>query len=304
MTAYYNEIDKYAAQWLRNLIAENLIAPGDVDERSIADVRPSDVAGYRQCHWFAGIGGWSLAARLAGWPDSRELWTGSCPCQPFSVAGKQGGFDDKRHLWPEFFRIIDDRKPNIVMGEQVAAAVGAHWLDGVLDDLENIGYAGRAVVVPACAVNAPHRRDRVWFIAESAKIRRDRAMDHRQRTRLEGLAGDDSAAEGWAQSNRSITAAGSGHWGDAGWIIGHDGKARRVGTRIRGVDDGLSASLVELRAGQDAEEIEMIPLLAHGVVARVGKLRAFGNAIVPQVAAEIIAAYMDCAPPLETECAA
>jgi DNA (cytosine-5)-methyltransferase 1 len=96
--AYYNEIDLFASQWLRNLISEGLIADGDVDTRSIRDVRPSDLAGYRQCHFFAGLGGWSLALRLAGIPDDYPLWTGSCPCQPFSVAGSGGGFDDERHL--------------------------------------------------------------------------------------------------------------------------------------------------------------------------------------------------------------
>ena len=84
---YYNEHDAKAAAWMRELIKEGLIADGDVDERSIVDVQPGDLAGYTQCHWFAGIGGWSLALRLAGWPDDRPVWTGSCPCQPFSSAG-------------------------------------------------------------------------------------------------------------------------------------------------------------------------------------------------------------------------
>lgn len=92
MTAYYNEIDGYAAQWLRNLAAAGHIAAGDVDERSIVDVEPADLRPYSQCHFFAGIGGWSYALRLAGWADDRPVWTGSCPCQPLQRRRRgQGG---------------------------------------------------------------------------------------------------------------------------------------------------------------------------------------------------------------------
>jgi len=81
MSAYYNEFDPKAAAWLRELIKAGLIADGEVDERSIVDVRAVDLRGFRQCHFFAGIGGWSYALRLAGWSDDRAAWTGSCPCQ-------------------------------------------------------------------------------------------------------------------------------------------------------------------------------------------------------------------------------
>ncbi len=327
--AYYNEIDPYAAQWLRNLIEGGHIAPGDVDERSIVDVRPADLVGYTQCHFFAGIGGWSYAARLAGWPDDKPLWTGSCPCQPFSVAGKQEGQADERHLWPILFDLIRACKPPVVMGEQVAAAVGKDWLDGVHSDLEAIGYACGASVVPACAVNAPHRRDRLWFVADrdggqSRQIRRDagevrslseeqREPEQRaalsdgsgsvrrhhvadaigaglaQRERVAGVpcemggepegqdAADDDCAVVYAdqpcasseRSERGREFGGTGFdpWSRPGWLRGADGKARRVEPGIR--------------------------LLAHGVPARVGKLRAYGNAIVPQVAAEVIGAFLD-----------
>src|SRR5690348_1104404 len=121
MTAYYNEIDPQAAQWLRNLITAGLIAAGDVDCRSIAEVRPDDLRGYAQCHFFAGIGVWSHALRGAGWGDARPVWTGSCPCQPFSVAGDQEGFSDERHLWPVWFELIRECRPVAVFGEQVAS---------------------------------------------------------------------------------------------------------------------------------------------------------------------------------------
>jgi len=339
---YYNEFEPYAAQWLRNLIDAGLIPAGDVDTRSIIDVEPQDLAGYRQCHFFAGIGGWSLAARLAGWPDDRELWTGSAPCQPFSVAGKRKAQADDRHLWPHLFRLARARRPAVLMGEQVAAAVGKDWIDGVFTDLEGIGYACGASVVPACAVDAPHRRDRLWFVAH-ADGARSASRIPAPAGRFEGIAGiaDHGGGERLGASGRSAHrrpvadshvlgaceereqrgrqlgrvgcdpsscacsavayTRGSGvgcqgsttdhvrtqadgpadrycgrgnacdsPWAGAGWLIGHDGKARRVEPSLR--------------------------LLAHGVPARVGKLRAGGNAIVPQVAAEVIGAYMDCYP--------
>lgn len=320
MTALYNEIDEYAAAWLRNLIADGLIAPGIVDTRSIVELQPSDVAGFTQVHFFAGIGGWSLAARLAGWPDTRPLWTGSCPCQPFSVAGKGEGQADVRHLWPEFHRLIAAERPDVVMGEQVAAAVGKSWLDGVCADLESIGYACGAAVVPACAVDAPHRRDRLWFVADDGAGRAGplwRQGEQQGRTETvgagdpDGMAnaheqglerrialrecGDERAAGSHGMANADcegplssaqtgiyrgeesrgprhveLERRGGAFWSDSALAIGADGKARRVKPGIR--------------------------LLAHGIPARVGKLRAFGNAIVPQIAAEIIGAYLDCAP--------
>ena len=170
MSAYYNEHEPYAAQWLRNLIAAGHIAPGDVDERDIQEVSPDDLAGYTQCHFFAGIGGWSYALRLAGWPDDRPVWTGSCPCQPFSAAGKRAGTDDPRHLWPAWFRLIRECRPVTALGEQVASAIAHGWLDGVSADLEAEGYTVGAVVLGAHSVGAPHIRQRLWWVAERLAI--------------------------------------------------------------------------------------------------------------------------------------
>jgi DNA (cytosine-5)-methyltransferase 1 len=164
---YYNENNRQAAFWLRELMAENLIARGVVDERPIEHVRPSELRRFTQCHFFAGIGAWSLALRLAGWPDDYPVWTGSLPCQPFSSTGKRRGLHDERHLWPVFFGLIAECRPVTIFGEQVAAAIKHGWLDQVADNLEAAGYAVGALVFPADAVGAPHRRDRLYFVADA-----------------------------------------------------------------------------------------------------------------------------------------
>ena len=156
---YFNEIDAVACSVLREY------HEGHVDERSIKEVQPADVAGYRRAHFFAGAGLWQVAAEIARWPEDRPLWTASCPCQPFSVAGKGAGVDDPRHLWPDLFRLIRACRPPCVVGEQVAGASGYGWFDGVRADLEGEGYAVRAVDIPACAVDAPHQRQRLYWVA-------------------------------------------------------------------------------------------------------------------------------------------
>lgn len=164
-TAFFNDTDAYAAQWTSNLISAGQIAEGVVDERSIRDLQPADVASYRQCHFFAGIGTWSRALRDAGWPDAVNVWSGSCPCQPISQAGRRRGFADERHLWPEWFRLIAACRPAVVVGEQVASKDGLAWLDVVLADLEGADYAVRALDLCAAGFGAPHLRQRLYFVA-------------------------------------------------------------------------------------------------------------------------------------------
>ena len=182
MSAYYNEIDPAAAQWLRNWIEAGHIAPGYVDERSIEDVYPSDLRGFTQCHFFAGIGVWSHALRQAGFADDREIWTGSCPCQPFSAAGQGAGFADERHLWPAFLHLIEQCRPTAVLGEQVASKDAGLWIDLVHTDLEALGYAFGAIPFPSASVGAPHIRDRLYWVG------------HASGARLEGHAGNGGAA--------------------------------------------------------------------------------------------------------------
>jgi DNA (cytosine-5)-methyltransferase 1 len=165
--AYYNENDEEKAAWLRELIQQNVIAPGEVDEHSIKEVQPEDLEDFVQCHFFAGIGVWSYSLRLAGWPDDRPVWTGSCPCPSFSAAGKGKGFDDPRHLWPDWARLIRKCRPATLFGEQVDDAIGFGWLDFVQTDLEREDYAVGKAVLGACSVGAPHIRQRLYFVAHS-----------------------------------------------------------------------------------------------------------------------------------------
>ena len=198
MPAYYNEIEPFAAAWLRALIKRKMIPEGEVDERSIVDVSPDDLVGFHQCHFFAGIGGWPYALRLAGWDDDREVWSGSAPCQSLSIAGKgemhtddwrklRAGAEnpvvDPRHLWPAFYKLIAARKPAAVFGEQVGKRAGLDWLTAVRADLEDFGYAVGGADLPACSVGAPHIRQRIFWVGVACGLGDSTGRrDERQRT--------------------------------------------------------------------------------------------------------------------------
>ena len=199
MSAWYNENDPFAAAWLRELIGRGLIAEGVVDERSIAEVKPEDLEGFTQCHFFAGVGVWSLALRAAGWPDDFPVWTGSCPCPAFSASGKRRGFSDPRHLWPTWGRLIGERRPLVIFGEQVAKKDGLAWFDVVSSELEAGNYTIGATCLPACGFGAPHIRERLYFVAHShgrdaIAERIQRGWQYRQREE-DGLAGGMVDAE-------------------------------------------------------------------------------------------------------------
>ncbi|MCH4543168.1 DNA cytosine methyltransferase [Ochrobactrum sp. A-1] len=327
MAAYYNEFDKNAAAWLRELIKAGLIAPGDVDERSIEDVTPAELRGYTQCHFFAGIGVWSYALRRAGWPDDRPVWTGSCPCQPFSAAGKGNGFTDERHLWPHFHWLIENCRPPVVFGEQVASKDGLGWLDLVQADLEGSGYASGAVDTCAAGFGAPHIRQRLYWVAHSDKSGSQGRCGVPERT-AERAVGSSGLVDGLADS------AGVGRIGR--WAGGEDHKPGEIerserlcdaGRLANDNDDGRIATPIagfhnsehhaEPRSSivgrtrptnghwRDADwlfcrdgkwrpvEPGTFPL-AHGAAARVGRLRGYGNAIVAPAAQAFIEAVDEC----------
>lgn len=244
---YYNEFDRKAAAWLRELIKEGHIADGVVDERSITDVNATELSGYAQCHFFAGIGGWSLALRLAGWPDDKPVWTGSCPCQPFSIGNvKDGGgkgFSDTRDLWPAWFKLIKERCPSVLFGEQVARAIQFGWLDRLIKDLAGEAYATASAILPACAYGASHERKRLYWVAYAG-------------------------GEGWEgcepeQCVSSLT----------GTPLAFDGHA------LAGARRALGGNISNLLS------CDGLPV----VMAR-DEIKGYGNAIVPQVAAEFIQA--------------
>ncbi len=366
--AYYNDTEPFVCDWLAELMADGLIAPGDIDRRSIADIDPADLRGYTRCHFFAGIGGWDLALQLAGWPDEREVWTGSCPCQPFSSAGKRKGTDDERHLWPAFSALIAERRPATVFGEQVASSDGRAWLSGVFDDLDGMGYRAAGADLCAAGIGAPHIRQRLWWVAD-ADLRRRNGIGERNgesatrgtiqpRRDDDGRGSDDggtghpdrgdgngrqSEPIGEAVERTAADRASEGHRGlehasslgqHRGCADGPGEQTEVLGARPQVADrlgDGERTGLERLagdgdnghepgRVGPDQarsvapagwndcglvrcvepdrEVYRRAPLkpslfpLAHGVSNRVGTLRGAGNAIVPPLAAEFVAAYL------------
>ena len=362
---YYNEIDPYCCKWLMNLIEADLIPMGNVDNRSIEDVQPEDLEGYDQCHFFAGIAGWSLALELAGVPPDAPLWTGSCPCQPLSSAGQRKGHADRRHLWPAFQHLIAQCRPPTIFGEQVASKDGREWFSAVRTDLERGGYACGCADLAAASVGAPHIRQRLFWVADSKSNgatvqcqqpklepgpnsdRRcdgvaDSGSERRQQesrgpSRDEGPHGgqqdcgnvstgggeDDRLADAMrdgteripgigtveaAQNQRTFEGPGKGGAGashELGSSCSDDGLGDAEGDRPQGANVSHEGRFVGKHAGWD--DIELIPCadgktrvtqpglrpLADGVPARVGRLRAYGNAIVPQVAAKFIEASFE-----------
>lgn len=258
---YYNDNDPKVCRWLEELISGGHLPPGDVDERSILEVKSKDVDGYGQCHFFAGIGGWALAARWAGLEDVTGIWSASCPCQPLSGAGRRQGHADERHLWPAFWNLISECRPSVCFGEQVASKDGREWLSGIRLDLEQLGYRVGAADLCAASVGAPHRRQRLYWVADLFGAG------------LEGHAGDErnggEPGRVGAEAAGSVAKGGAPgvDWSGFDIVPCRDGKARRV-------------------------ESGTFPL-AYGVSGRVGRLRGYGNAIVPQLAEAFIRSWLE-----------
>lgn len=329
--AYYNEHDKFAAAWIRELMKAGHIMEGEVDERSIEDVLPIDVAGFIRCHWFAGIAGWDYALRQAGWADDRHVWTGSCPCQPFSSAGEGLGFADERHLWPAFHHLIKECRPPVVFGEQVASKAVDAWIDLVHSDLEAVGYAFGSVPFPSASVGAPHIRDRNFWCGERLEYPKH---EHERPTRRfsEGFRNTAGASEISRLGNNN-----KGSQGHRGFIELDDAQgwedASRHGSKasIFGELEHTNLSCEYERTSGGKQQICVIgsesvqgselcsqingfwrdadwlgcrdgkwrPVepgtfpLAHGASARMGRLRGYGNAINAEAAKVFIESYLE-----------
>ena len=316
---YYNDNDQKACAWLRELIVHGHLPPGTVDERSILEIKPDDLAGFDQCHFFAGIGGWPLALRWAGLESVAGIWTGSCPCQPLSCAGQRKGHADERHLWPAFHDLIAECRPATVFGEQVASADGREWLAGVRLDLEDLGYACGGADLCAAGVGAPHRRQRLFWVADAghADLRRGAGCgeaegwrpqrevagcrtahcmadaecreEHKEQPRPAANEGrwpaDVSGGRGASGGLGDATGRGYGECGDAAQP-GRCGHADRPGW--------ARCDILPCRDGK-ARRVEAGTFpLAHGIPGRMGLLRGYGNAIVPQVAEVFVRAWVEC----------
>ncbi|ESH97826.1 methyltransferase [Salmonella enterica subsp. enterica serovar Agona str. 632182-2] len=252
--------------------------------------------------------------RLAGVPDSFPCWTGSPPCQPFSVAGAGRGTDDSRHLAPAFLDLVSECRPSVIFGEQVANAVKKdNWIDALLIEMSEEGYASGFAVLPAAGVGAPHKRDRIFFGAAllADTVRKQQRQEGLRRCGLENVQvrrNENPATITGCCGNCSLAGTNGkrpqGEWPDcnsSGWK-GQD--LRPAGLRIgAGNKDGYAhhshwsgADWLGCRDGRFRPVESGTFPLANGIPARVGRLRGYGNAIVPQVAAEFIKAFMECRP--------
>lgn len=208
------------------------------------------------------------------------LITGGFPCQPFSQAGRRKGTADDRHLWPEMFRVIREFAPLWVVAENVRGL--ATWNDGmvleqVCADLEGEGYEVQPFIIPAVAINAPHRRDRIWFVARHTQYDGQHGTKNTKSNSARG-DGDTTWKEKICQPKGadclwggSSTATARYNWDD-NWI--------KVAAELCGVDDGLPAELDRFKLSKSAHRRE--------------RLKSLGNAIVPQVAIEIFKAIKLC----------
>ena len=323
----------------------------------------------KQIGLFAGIGGFELAARWVGWetiavseidafcqkvlqyhfPGAQlhgdikttdftgyrgqcDVITGGFPCQPFSTAGKRRGTADERYLWPEMLRVIDEVKPRWVIGENVRGLVnwdGGVVFDTVCSELENIGYEVQPFIIPACGVNAPHRRDRIWFVANARSNGLSRGSDeirHGQNTndkeRNVSICTEQRQNEFW-RSNKGRSEVGHDYAGNVfngantsddatnSDSIGFQGSIQRKCNDKQGRNKQVINASQHLYTHESRMETRRwenfptqppicggddgLPKELDGITLPKWlkeSIKGYGNAIVPQVAYEIYKAIM------------
>lgn len=232
-----------------------------------------------------------------------DVICGGYPCQPFSTAGKRRGKEDDRHLWPEFSRLVAELRPSWIIGENVAGHISM-GLDDVLSDLEGQGYACRTFVIPACAVGLQHRRDRCWVVAhtDSPERRQERGACDRlaqqensiQRQGEEGAGGPSGSGENVADPKRN-DAQGQQRSGFDSQERTQQGK-RPAGSRSDGVGlRGAQSRLGRVADGLSGWMDEPADRVKAGVPDRAARLKALGNAVVPQIPEMIGRAIMEAA---------
>jgi DNA (cytosine-5)-methyltransferase 1 len=282
MDDLYTDHDPYCCEWLEALINDGQLPNGVVIERDIREIASADVAGYHHVHFFAGIGGWGAALKFAEWPGERPIWSGSCPCQSFSVAGKGRGMDDERHLWPVWSRLIRECRPSIIVGEQVESPAARAWLDLVFSDLENEGYTCWAADLCACGVGAPQLRQRLYWVALANNDRLQGTTGTREReTRIRGSFRRSGETDGLAYAE---------------WIYCRDGKHRAVEPGSFPLAHGLPRGMGSL--GPRCRELAEVAGLSQNNLReakrnRKGRLMGYGNAIVVPLAVEFLRVVME-----------
>jgi DNA (cytosine-5)-methyltransferase 1 len=327
---YYNDINAKACEDIRRLVGKGWIPAGRIDQRSIAEVGAAELGGYQQCHFFAGIAGWAEALRLADWPEEWPVWTGSCPCQPFSQAGKRKGAEDEWHLWPVLRGLISQCRPPVFFGEQVESEDGRNWLAVVRAEMEELGYAVGAADLCAAGIGAPHRRQRLYFVglADADGRSGDRAGNGRQAGRAESADGGSNRRMADADGDGCKPRAGNdpaARYGDPAPAEGGAGglaDADNVRCAEYVSESGWRAAAIENDAAECAWDVSpggaregdgfwgaadwlwcrdarwrpvepgSFPLV-NGLSDRMAAIRGYGNAIVPQCAAVFIRSVMD-----------
>lgn len=272
---------------------------------------------------FSGIGGFSLGLERAGmetvafceidkfcqkvlrkhWPDvpiyddvrtldydgTVDVICGGFPCQPFSVAGNRKGKEDDRHLWPVMFTLVKKYKPSWVIGENVAGLINM-GLDDVLADLESEGYSTRTFIIPACAANAPHRRDRLWIVANNDSFGRNDGFNNRQGRQSEvyekrKTQEDNKTGKGW-QYESGATSTNASNADDKRFKGGFSEEIQRKSRESR----EFEGSYKGWREGWPISSPRVCGV-DDGIPNRTHRLRSLGNAVVPQIP-EIIGKFI------------